>query len=116
AGEDLKAVKVRIFLRQSMQRQRQMHLFKVAGFDMRAALTETRGLRQRRGGPAEARKTLLDFAHDRGMIDRARSGDDHIRRPVVAREIATQPVAVEGAHGFGRSQDRSPQWLLRKSG
>jgi len=90
-----------------------MDLFEVARFDARTA-DKARGLGQRSLRTAEGGKAPLDLRDDRVVIDRAGRRDDHVGRPVVAREIGAQAARVEGAHGLGGAEDRAADRLARK--
>ena len=94
AGEHLQAEQIGIALRQAVHRQRHVRLFEVAVLDMRAA-DETGRLRRRRRRAFEGGEPALGFGDHRRVIDRACRHHQHVRRPVVARQIGGKLLAIE---------------------
>ena len=99
-------------MRHALERKRDMDLLEVARLDPHAAAK----LRRRRGrarAPREGRKLALGLLDHDAMIDAARRGDHRVGGPVMARQIALEPLAVERAHGRPRAQDRAADRLVR---
>src|SRR5215467_570519 len=76
-GEYLQAVKLIIANRQSLQRHGDMHLFEVARFDF-CATAEMCRLRFGSTRSLECCQTLVDFRHDRLVLDSARGSHHHV--------------------------------------
>ena len=78
-----------------------------------AAAAEFRRLRLRSRRGIQTCKATLDLGHDRLVLDRTRRRYHHVRPAIMRFEISMQHVAVEPLQRLRRTEQRTPDRLVR---